>query len=62
MSAVSAIRPRRLSGRMLGSPRILRRMWSRSMVSTASRRYLPSRPMMASTSSRGRFQFSVEKA
>ena len=62
MSAVSSMRSRRFFGRISGSPSILRRMWSRSMVSTASRRYLPSRPMMASISSRGRFQFSVEKA
>ena len=38
------------------------RTLSRSMVSMASRRYFFSRAMMVDTSSRERFQFSVEKA
>ena len=44
------------------SPKNFSRMLSRSMVSTASSRYCFKRPMMALTSSAGRFQFSVEKA
>ena len=44
------------------SPKNFSRMLSRSMVSTASSRYCFKRPMMALTSSAGRFQFSVENA
>ena len=49
-----------LSGVM--SPMKRRRTLSRSMVSMASSRYRFSSSMMVSTSSCGRFQFSVEKA
>ena len=44
------------------SPKKWSRMWSRSMVSTASRRYFFKSAMMAETSVSERFQFSVEKA
>ena len=44
------------------SPMNRRRTLSRSMVSMASSRYRLSSSMMVSTSSLGRFQFSVEKA
>ena len=52
-----------LSGLMgPSSPRIFRRIWSRSISSMASCRYFSNRAMMACTSSAERFQFSVENA
>ena len=44
------------------SPKTFILMWSRSMVSIASLRYLPRSFIMVPTSSAGRFQFSVETA
>ena len=44
------------------SPKTFMRMWSRSMVSMASCRYLPSSFMIVETSPSGLRQFSVEKA
>ena len=44
------------------SPKKRKRTFSFSMSVMASSRYFLRRPMMAETSSMGRFQFSVEKA
>ncbi len=44
------------------SPKKWSRIWSRSMLSTASRRYFLRSAMMVETSVSERFQFSVEKA
>ena len=44
------------------SPKKWSRIWSRSMVSTASSRYFFKSAMIAETSVSERFQFSVEKA
>ena len=62
ISSVSRARARRSGAIGVMSPKKWSRMWSFSMVSTASSRYRFSRAMMAETSTSDRFQFSVEKA
>lgn len=62
ISSVSLARARSSGAMGVMSPKKWSRMWSFSMVSTASSRYRLSSSMMAETSLSERFQFSVEKA